>query len=239
MPNPLAITLRASTEALASGTGASVDLGDRTYSVLMLDASAVAIGTTLAVTMETSPTGSQWAFAGRFQSVSGAATKTITIPDGQRYLRTVWTMTGGPATFGVTGIAHQLYATPQDVVRYGLPASALDGTPLSAISDACLGASDEASGYLASAYTLPLVSWNTDIRKHVACMAAYDLMRFRGYDPASGPDELLQKGRDQAVAWLMRVADGRLRPPGIVDSTPVVTETEVYVESAASRGWRR
>jgi hypothetical protein len=86
---------------------------------------------------------------------------------------------------------------------------------------------------------MPLTTWDVATRKHVACMAAYDLMRFRGYDPNAGPDELLQRGRDQAVQWFMRIADGKLRPVGIVDSTPVVTETEVYVESAASRGWRR
>jgi phage gp36-like protein len=239
MPNPLAITLHASAAETASGTGAAVDLGDRTYSALTLDASLVATGTTFSVTVETSPTGSQWAFAARFSTLSAVGTKTFTVPDSFRFLRVTWTIVGGPATFSVTGISHQLLATPGDVARYGLPGAALEDTPVEAIANACLGASEEAAGYLSSAYQLPLTTWDVATRKHVACMAAYDLMRFRGYDPNAGPDELLQRGRDQAVQWLMRIADGKLRPVGIVDSTPVVTETEVYVESAASRGWRR
>lgn len=238
MPNPIAITLRASAAATAGGTGTSVDLGDRTYVQLTLDVTAFTTGP-LVVYVDTSLLGGEWVAAGQFEAVGGVVNRTLTVPAAGRWLRVRWTLSAGSVTFAVTGTAHQLYALPADVTRYGVPAAALDGVPLTAVADACLSASDEAAGYLSSAYTLPLTAWDIGTRKHVSAMAAYDLMRFRGYDPDSGKDELLQRGRDQAVQWLNRIADGKLRPVGIVDSTPTVAEPEVYVESAASRGWRR
>jgi phage gp36-like protein len=241
MPNPLAITLHASGAESVSGTGTSVDLGDRTLAQLTLEVTALGSGSSVVVSVETSLTGLDWAPIGRFEPVAAVAAKQLTLPNTIRFIRARWVLSGTSpsATFVVSGTAHQLYCLPSDVTRYGIPELALNGFPPASITDACLAASDEAAGYLASAYTLPMVKWDTDLRKHVACMAVYDILGARGYEPDSGKDTLIDDRRKQAIVWLNRIADGKLRPPGMVDSTPQITEPEVYVDSAASRGWRR
>jgi phage gp36-like protein len=215
MPSPLAITLHASGAETVSGTGTSVDLADRTLVELTLDLTAIS-GTSaaLAVTVETSMTGSDWSYLGKFETLGAAGARTLLLPVTKERIRARWVLTGTTpsTTFSVAGTAQQLYALPSDLMRFGLPARALESVPMTAIVDACFAASEEAAGYLGSAYSLPLASWGVDLRMHVAKMAAYNLMSIRGYDPDSGQDRLLQVGRDQAVTWLNRVADGKLRP---------------------------
>lgn len=241
MPNPLATTtLHASGTETATGTGTSVDLGDRTYVELTLNVTA-ASGTapTLAVTLDQSATQAAWTQVALFTPASAVGAQQLVIPVTQRYLRAKWTVGGTTPsfTFAVTGTAHQLYASTDDLTRFGIPAQALDGIPVAERALACLQASDEAAGYLASAYTLPLTAWDLDLRAHVARMTAFQFMSYVGYAPDSGKDNTLQLGYQNAVAWLNRIAKGGLRPPGIVDSAPEILEPEVYVESRASRGW--
>lgn len=242
MPNQLAITLHASGAETANGTGSSFDLGDRTLLQLTLDVTSLS-GTspTIAVVLEHSRTGSDWATVGLFPTCIAAGAHRLNVPDVLRFVRAKWTITGTASpslTFAVTGLAHQLYCLPADIGRYGLPASVYANVPTAVLADFCLAASTEVAGYLASAYTLPMVAWDDDLRDKTTQVAVLKLMRFRGYAPDSGKDDTIQMARDEAVKWLNRIADGKLRPPGMLDSTPTVTEVEVYVDSAASRGWR-
>jgi phage gp36-like protein len=243
MPNPLILELHASAPETASGTGLAIDLADRSLIQLTLEVTAFA-GTspTLSVVIENSLTGLDWSVVAQFAPLAAIATKTLVVPESMRFMRARWAIGGSVSpsvTFLLTGTANQLYALPSDIVRYGLPASALEGIPAAVLADFCLAASEEASGYLASAYTLPLANWGTDLRKHVARMVAYDVMSWRGYDPDSGKDDLLSKNRDMAIEWLNRVANGKLRPIGVEDATPLIAEEEIYIDSAPSRGWSR
>lgn len=241
MPNTLDITLHASAaETLTGATSASVDIGDRTFIELTLDVTALAAATVVTVIVETSRTGTEWVFAGRFDALSKPSTRALVVSDAMRFIRCKWNLTGTSpsATFALSGVAHQLYAVPADLARYGLPAAALELVPPEQQARACLAASGEAEGYLASAYKLPLTSWDMGTRSHVARMAAYEAMRWRGFDPDSGKDTSLEVGRSEAITWLNRIANGKLRPPGIVDAAPLETENEVYVVSAAGRSWR-
>lgn len=240
MPNQLAITLHAAGAETASGTGTAVDIADRTLLQLTCDWTALSgSGVALQVFVDGSLTQSNWTSLGTFGSASAIGAQQLLVPEAMRYVSCRWVLSGTTpsATFAVTGIAHQLYCLPSDLTKFGIPASAIADMDDEQLASACLSASDEANGYLASAYALPLVKWDSDLRKHVAAMAVADLMAFRGYDPESGMDKLIQYRRDEAIKWLNRVADGQLKPPGIVDQTPLVPEQEVYVVSNATRGW--
>jgi len=241
VPNTIAITLHASGAESASGASSTpIDLGDRTLVEFTLDVTALAATTVVTVIVETSRTGTEWVFAGRFDALSKPSTRALVIPDALRFIRARWAIAGSSpsATFALTAVAHQLYALPADIARYGLPAAALELVSPEQLARACLAASGEAEGYLSSAYKLPLTAWDIGTRSHVAKMAAYEAMRHRGFDPDSGKDASLEVGRGEAITWLNRIANGKLRPVGIVDSTPEAAENEVYVASERGRSWR-
>lgn len=240
MPNQLAITLHASAAETASGTGTAVDIGDRTLLQLTCDWTVLSgTGVNLQVFVEGSLTQSNWTGLRTFGLSSTIGAVQLLVPEAMRYVRCRWVLSGTSpsATFAVIGIAHQLYCLPSDLTKFGIPEQAICDMDDDQRASACLSASDEAAGYLGSAYALPLTQWDTDLRKHVAAMAAADLMAFRGYDPESGPDKLIGMRRDQAIEWLNRIASGRLKPPALLDSTPLVSEQEVYVVGSPSRGW--
>lgn len=242
MPNSLTSVLSASAAVTGAGTGAGVDIGDRSLVQVVLDVTAITTGASLSVTVETSATQSGWTMARRLTAASATGAQQVLVIDAERYVRVTWTLAGSgspSATFAVTATSHQLYAEPQEISLYGIPAPALQGFPPEQIAMACLSASSEADGYLGLAFTLPITKWDTDLRRHVACMAVYDLLSARGFEPDSGKDMLIPMRRNDAIAWLKRISDGKLRPPGLTDSTPLRRETEGYVVSEAGRGWRR
>jgi phage gp36-like protein len=243
MANALAIEPHESGAETASASGAAVDIGAlRSAARLRLTCTAVS-GTnpTLVVKLQTAPTESgPWRTAYQFVSLSAAAVKdSVTVAGLDRYVRADWTIGGTDSptfTFGLAGEAHVLYATSRDLVRHGLKQETLNNIDPDTLADTLLGASDEADGYLGGGYTLPLTAWSEDLRKHVAKMASYDLMSVNGFRP-TGFDELIVKGRDDAVSWLSKIMAGKLEPPGIVDSTVEVFEAGGYVVSSPSRGW--
>jgi len=239
MPNPLAIQLQASAAKSADGTGTAVDLGDRTFAEIAIDVTAITASTTIAFTVETSRANNNWVLLSSVAALSAAQTTTLKVCSAWRYLRVKWAITGATpsVTFAVNGTAHQLYCEPSDIWTHGIPKVAVQQMPLELLAEKCLSASDEAAGYLASAYELPMVSLDKACVKHVACIATYELMRPRGYKADSGKDDQIRQGYDDALKWFNRIASGGLRPPGMVDSSADVTESEVYVESGASRGW--
>lgn len=241
MPNPLDILLHASGAESANGTGAAVDLADRSFAQLTIDVTALTgTGPSIVFTVEHSLAQTDWSLVAQGPTVAIASTKTLTLTGTYRFIRVKWAIAGTAsptATFAVTGTAHQLYCEPSDIWTHGIPKPAVQNVPLEQLAEKCLSASDEAAGYLASAYELPMVSWGNDLRKHVARMATYELMSSRGYKPDSGKDDQIRMGYDDALKWLNRIAAGHLRPPGMVDSAPDVLEPEVWVASGPRRGW--
>lgn len=241
MANPLAITLQASTAQSANGQSTAVDVGAlRKMARLKLEVTAVS-GTAdpkLNLTVETGPSSSgPWRSLTGW-NVSGIHAQERSFGETDRWVRLNWTITGTTPsfTFSVAGTAHVLYATPSQVKTHSLPARAIQEDQIGYFLDSCLGATDEAEGYLNSAFVLPLTAWGTDLTKQVSRLATYDFMNQRGWQP-EGPDAIIIDARDQALSWLNRIAAGRLKPPGIVDSTPEVHEGGAYVVSGATRGW--
>src|SRR5690606_14545436 len=141
----------------------------------------------------------------------------------QRYVRARWALTGGTATFSVTGEAHVVYCLPRDIHRFSVPAGALEPVPDHEQLDACIAATDEVDGYVGGAYTLPLKAWGEDVGKAAARIAGADLLSNRGVDPES-QDAVVFQREEKAHEWLNRLANGRLAPPGIVDQTPETFE---------------
>jgi phage gp36-like protein len=227
-------------EVTAGGQSPAVDIGPLRSVVRASLFVGTLTGARLDVALETSPDGAHWRSLGPIGSLKGVA-KTTEIALGfcDRYVRIAWELTGTAVSFAALGEAHQIFATPADIRNAHLPGVALEDMPSSQELDALLASSDEAEGYLASGFTLPLVSWSHDLRMHVAGMAGYGLMRSRGFDP-EGVDALIVKGRDDAIAWLGKIAARKLTPPGFVDSTPSAAESPSFARvrgANESRGW--
>lgn len=244
MADPLAVDLHALSAETASGNGPAVDTGTlRSLVEVVVDITAIG-GTNPSVLLrlETSPDGTTgWRTVGTpFVPVTSAGRRLERIQGGfSRYIRAAWTLsgTGGPTvTFQIAGTAHVLFATEEDVVRYGLPTDVVRAVDQEKRSAAILAASDEAAGYLNGAYVLPLTAWGRDLTKKVSHIAAAHIMGIKGFDP-DGADAAIEKRNDDAISWLKLVAAGRVRPPGIVDSTPETVEAAGYVASDTSRGW--
>jgi phage gp36-like protein len=237
MANALAVEPHASAAETASGSATAVDIGAlRSCLKLRLDLTALS-GTTpkLTVYVETASASSgPWKSLGSFPALTVTATKDAVFADCLRYNRVRWVLDGATpeAIFAVTGNAHVLYAKVADLGEHGVAKAALANISDSDKAKHCLAATDEADGYLAGGKTLPLTAWSDDLTSKVAEIAAYKALKVRGFQPESS-DELIVKGRDDAISWLKGIARGEIDPPGLVDSTPEVYESGISVYSNA------
>lgn len=224
MAEALSVTLHALAEEAASGSSDPVDIGER-RSAARLSLRRTTLTGTLTVTIETAASES-----GPWRQVAQFASKlTVNVAGLMRYLRVSWVVVT-PVAFQVTGEAHTIYATPDQIE---LPEDVLDGMLDDEKVEACISATGEAEGYLNAGYTLPLESWPPELSRHTGMIAAWNLVRKRGVR-ADGADELVKTGRDESVQWLSRVASGKVVPPGLVDSTPEEYDAGGYVVSDAS-----
>ncbi len=226
------------TEA-ASGTGASVtDIGvQRTCLRLRLIVASLT-GTSLSVAVQTAPTSiGPWELLGQLPAVTAIGTKDVILVGARQFVRVAWTLAGTAVTFRVYGQAHALLATPDDVAVFAFPAKAFESIDSTTLASSCLAATEEAATYLAGRFTFPLLSWGQDIVMHVAKMAGYQIMVRRGFQP-QGADELIVKGRDDAVVYFKMISKNELYPPGLVDSDlPNVGVTDAYIIEPAVSRW--
>ncbi len=129
------------------------------------------------------------------------------------------------------------YATSTDFGRLGLPAAATSNVSPQAITAALDSASRKVDGYLADEFTLPLVTWSDDLREVVCALAAWTVLTTRGFNPDSPSDAAVRTRYDDAIRWLERVADGKIRPV-IKDSAPAEQPASApMVFSNPPRGW--
>lgn len=237
MPNPIAVTLHASAAEAGSGQAAASDLGElRNACELVLE---VLSGTgSLVVTLETAPSSSgPWRSQGAFPAFTAPGRAELAFAATGRFVRAAWTIVTGPWQFDLRGLGHVIYVTPQDLAGSSLTTKALENVSQDVKARACIAASDEADGYLASRYTLPLLQWPSDFRRKVGHVAGYEVLKQKGFQP-QGSDEVVLLERDNAVKWLVRVSSGSVSPPGIVDSTPLKRGSAPRIASYPSRGWR-
>jgi phage gp36-like protein len=105
------------------------------------------------------------------------------------------------------------YATLADLNAYGLPASALGDVTLLDQQAQLDAASTLADGFLRNRFTLPIVApFSADLVMAVAQIAAWNLLRRRGFNPEDPGGEAVRLGYTDAMAWLKRVADGTTTP---------------------------
>jgi phage gp36-like protein len=198
------------------------------------------VGAKLTVYVETAPSADgPWQALASFPALSVVASKDQVFADCLRYNRVRWVLEGATpsATFVVSGAAHVLYAKIADVGVHALPPEAIKSVPLVEQAACCLSATDEADGYLGGGKKLPLTAWGDDLTMQVAQIAAFRIMKRRGFQP-QGSDELIVKGRDDAISWLRGVGRGDIEPPGMVDSTPDTYDAGITVISAPRQcGW--
>lgn len=255
MAAALPITLRALADAAAgSETGTAVDCTLLTASTdpssttrvprwaakLGLDVISLSAGAVLQVEIETSDDEVAWRtlYSRSFQA---APTERLELHIGglQRYLRAKSTLSGSgtpAARFGLLGEAHTVYCTPRQLVSDAVPEAAIANTVPPNRVRACIVASTEVEGYLASAYSTPILAWGDDLAEKTALIAVAKLFNVRGRVQES-PDSGVFEAAREAVTWCNRVANGQLKPPGIVDTTPEVFEGGSVVLSRPSRGW--
>jgi phage gp36-like protein len=133
------------------------------------------------------------------------------------------------------------YCDVADLTRFGIRSEALRGISNEEMLAAIDAASDEADGYLGSRYTLPLVTWESDLRLNVARLAVYTLLIVRGFNSSRSGDEMITAQREVAERWLSAISNGKV-VPRVTDSSsgaaPGHVSGGVMVGSSPSRGYQ-
>lgn len=224
-----------------SGTGPAVDLGAAPLRALRLRLDVSALdGDRLTVQVETSDDGASWRPVGAPLRASDAGAVRASIGPVARHVRAAWVIAGDApsATFGLGAEAARIYATPDDVFRLTLPEKALRDVSESSVIDALIAASGDADNEFGRVFTLPLLAWGDELTRRVCDVAAFLLLKHRGFNPESGTDQVVVKAYDDAMAWFRRVGDGRSRPSGIIDSQEHTESGGApIVRSKPLRGW--
>jgi phage gp36-like protein len=135
------------------------------------------------------------------------------------------------------------YCEPEDIGRYGVNAEAIEDLSLDAqIKPAIQAASDEIDSYLRGQYTLPLLSWGSDLTAAAAVISAWNILRVRGIRPGENPeDSALYLEYKHKIAWLKGIADDSIHPE-VTDSSSgaavgVSTAALPIISSNEQRGW--
>lgn len=251
MSQMTAVSLRASAAAVASGSGAAVDLGSDT--TIELDLAVTAIAGTLAVFVETSRDGingwstlepTYWDASAatelpvRFATVSAAGAQHFVFPDCRRFVRVSWTLSAaGSATFAVTGSSTRVYALTTDMKELQCGPGGNCKSISSERKDRALRAeTDKADSALGMQMPTPLSAWDSYIRQGVAMCATATIIKEDGCKVRE-KDEWILKACELFDEWLDKVAKGERKPPGAVDPTPTVSDGGAYAISDAKRGW--
>jgi phage gp36-like protein len=236
--NPLAIELHASAARATSGDGTAVDIGAlRSAARLEVSLTAATAGADHVLTLfvETSDSDAgPWRQVAELGTLEPAPPLKLeaSVADLDQYVRLRWVVEGSTSpsfTFRVTGEAHVLYAEPKHVSK-----RALGEVTNNELAEHCITASTEADGYLAAGKKLPLTKWDADLRKHCSKIVIYNFLNEGGRTP-TGPEDLIDKEYSDAIKWLKGVGAGSIDPPGLVDSTPEISEESFAVVSGEPR----
>jgi len=250
MANPLAITLQASTTDTVDGTGAGVDVTldaaavstyPRGAAKLLLEVTA-ASGTTptLDVVVETSPSGSgSWKQVGAFDQVTAAGLQRLPVAGLERYVRVSWTIGGTTPsfTFAISGDAHTIYASPDDLVSLSSSAKVLAAIPAKDMARHLLAATGLLASFVEGANEGPLTAWGDDLRLATSDVAMYHMVNsVIGHRPGE-IDKSIKDRRDAAMAWAGAVKAGQQPLADTIDATPDTFEGGAFVYTDTKRGW--
>ena len=267
MAQETARVLRASAAAVAAvdAVGAAVDLGADTTVDVDMFVTAISVGATLDVVIETSRNAAigwrtvepkYWDESAaaelkrRFTRVTATvadvaspAAQFIVFPGCDRYVRARWTLAGGTATFEVSGRSVRVYAKPSEVpelIPIFVPGAPEGGNVLTVsderIDRALRAMTDATDSALAMQGPTPLATWPSNIREGCANCAATFIIAEDKRKPRQ-KDERIKQLCEAYDAWLEKVATGKRGLPGAVDPTPEVDDGGAYAVSDAKRGW--
>ena len=131
------------------------------------------------------------------------------------------------------------YATLADLYAYGFPSATFGSLSSTVQQQAIDEACTMVDGYLRGRYQLPLLAWDTDLKRVVAVIAAKNLLDIRGHNPNTGSDQVISERYGWAIDWLKGVQRGSVHP----NVTPYAAEpgTKYAQPQAISarlpRGW--
>jgi len=238
MPSSTDVTLLASAARVASGTGASVDLGIKTGLLLTLAVSAVSgAGPSLQVKIETSADGSVWRLLDNFTAVTAVGPVVRAFAGADRYVRASWVLGGtGPSfTFSLAGQALLLYATPADVSTYGVAAEALASVSHEKLARHLIAWTGWVDDQIGKRFKLPLVKWSVSLTMLLSEIVAWTVLSNRGVTPQTG-DKDIEGRHTKARASVIDIAEHRAGSSDeYVDSTPTVADDAPYTFSRPRR----
>ncbi len=105
-----------------------------------------------------------------------------------------------------------VYATAADLASLGLPAAALAAVSSDDQTAALADASSLIDSYLAPRFDLPLSAVPAQLKGICCKLAAFDVLRKRGFNPGSVDAETVRLSYEDAMRWLRDVAAGRATP---------------------------
>jgi hypothetical protein len=142
------------------------------------------------------------------------------------------------------------YVDTADLPQY-LPLQVLNLATTAQQHQACLDATEEADSYIRGRYTLPLLSWGTDLKRYTAYIAIFLLMSGPiGWAATNGsPDQNITTNYYRAVGWPDRPGTGWFPgiqrqniQPDVTPSLPVgqdAVHDAPQVSSLPLRGWNQ
>jgi hypothetical protein len=144
------------------------------------------------------------------------------------------------------------YASQADLLTVGMPAQALGQLSPAQIGGALQNASDKLDegfrGRYGNGPSPLLLTWDSSITEAVAAIAAYKLMKVRGFDPDSGADSTFRDGYNDAMIFIGNVQRQQAHPVVTVAGTPLpgavqpnlISSSVIDLASgrrAPNRGW--
>lgn len=94
-----------------------------------------------------------------------------------------------------------------------------------------------ADSKLRGRYSLPLITWDLDLRMNLSFMSAYDVMSRRGYNPATPGDVNIRLRYADAAKWFDDVERGNTHPNVTESATSTPTMQAPLVITSPKRGW--
>jgi hypothetical protein len=128
------------------------------------------------------------------------------------------------------------YATVAEFKILGLPEEAVEELSDSDIEEQLVADAGVIDLHLPNA-TLPIVAPYPEFLKRCnVCLSVWHVLLRRGFEP-EGIDDKYKLAHDECMALLEKVSNGKLTIPGLIDSTPTVSEGSPAVSTSALRGW--
>lgn len=131
------------------------------------------------------------------------------------------------------------YCTVDELSDFGISEDAIGAIEAPKLDAAITGASGLIDSYLKGRFTLPLISWGSDLRRAAAIITVYDVIQTRGYNPnEDSEDDQLRLRYLDVIQWLRDIAAEKATPT-VEDSAPGASQVgAARFVSNDSRGWQ-